>query len=92
MTVLFEKEDAQKKLVVPVSAVGEDSKGNFVFVIISDDGKTGSVQKKHVTIGTLTPEGFIVKLGLDAGTKVATAGLQHLLEGQKVALGHIDER
>ncbi|MCL3782639.1 efflux RND transporter periplasmic adaptor subunit [Prolixibacteraceae bacterium JC049] len=75
-----------EELIVPITAVGEDSKGNFVFIIISTDGKTGTVQKKHFAIKELTNSGFIVKDGLKIGEKVATAGLQTLLDGQKVRL------
>ncbi len=73
-------------LVIPVKAVGEDANGNFVFIIESDDGKTGVVKKQTIEIGTLTASGFKVVSGLVAGDKVATAGLQTLLDGQKVRL------
>lgn len=73
-----------QEIVVPASAVGEDSKGNFVFLI--KEGSTTIVTKQHITIGELTPEGFIVKSGLSSGQKIATAGLQTLLEGQEVKL------
>lgn len=73
-------------LIVPVAAVGEDSEGNFVFLIQSKDGKAGTVTKHHVAIGELTPHGFIIKEGLALGDRVATAGLQTLLDGQKVKL------
>jgi len=83
---LFVEDSARESLIVPVAAVGEDSEGNFVFLIQSEDGKTGTVTKHHFTIGELTPKGFIVKEGLSIGDKVATAGLQTLLDGQKVKL------
>lgn len=73
-------------LIIPVKAVGEDANGNFVFIVSSEDGKTGTVKKKTIEIGTLTSIGFEVKSGLDAGDKIATAGLQTLLDGQKVKL------
>ncbi len=73
-------------LIVPVKAVGEDGSGNYVFVIESNDGKTGIVKKKTIVIGTLTSDGFKVTSGLANGDKIATAGLQTLLDGQKVKL------
>jgi len=73
-------------LVVPVKAVGEDGDGNFVFVIESEDGKTGIAKKQHIEIGELTNEGFKINSGLSAGQKIATAGLQTLLDGQAVKL------
>ncbi|CAM1364730.1 efflux RND transporter periplasmic adaptor subunit [Tenacibaculum xiamenense] len=76
--------DEVKELVVPANAVGEDSKGNFVFLI--NEGDKNTVTKQQVTIGELTSEGFIIKSGLNAGQKIATAGLQTLLEGQEIKL------
>jgi RND family efflux transporter MFP subunit len=74
-----------KTLVVPANAVGEDSDGRFVF-LIEGDADNAKVKKQQVTIGSLTPEGFEIKSGLSAGQKIATAGLQTLLNGQEVKL------
>ena len=82
----FAGEADHETMIVPVAAVGEDSEGNFVFLIESNDGKIGTVTKHHFTIGALTPKGFIIKEGLALGDRVATAGLQTLLDGQKVKL------
>ena len=46
--------------------------------------ETATVRKQVVRIGELTPEGFEVLDGLEAGQKIATAGLQTLLDGQRV--------
>ena len=73
-------------LVVPIKAVGEDGEGNFVFIIESDDGKTGLVKRQQVEIGEITNGGFEIKSGLTQGQFIATAGLQTLLNGQKVRL------
>lgn len=86
ITFNFPKTDNQEILIVPISAVGEDSKGNFVFVIKKGSDNTGVIQKKHFKIGALSPIGFEVMSGLEAGETVATAGLQTLLDGQKVSL------
>ncbi|WP_045475128.1 efflux RND transporter periplasmic adaptor subunit [Winogradskyella sp. PG-2] len=86
--VLFEfvDEDLGKDmLVVPASAVGEDGDGRFVFLIEGEKDKA-TVKRQTVTIGELTPEGFEIKTGLNAGQKIATAGLQTLLDGQDVKL------
>lgn len=72
-------------LVVPTHAVGEDSNGRFVFVV-EDEGDISKVKKQQISIGNLTAEGFEVKSGLTAGQKIATAGLQTLLDGQEVKL------
>jgi RND family efflux transporter MFP subunit len=86
--VLFEfiDEDLEKDiLVVPANAVGEDGNGQFVFLVEGDANKA-TVKKQVITIGNLTPQGFEVKTGLKVGQKIATAGLQTLLDGQEVKL------
>lgn len=74
-----------KALVVPANAVGEDSNGRFVF-LIEGKGDQLQVKKQKVTIGNLTTEGFVIVSGLSAGQKIATAGLQTLLDGQEVKI------
>jgi multidrug efflux system membrane fusion protein len=74
-----------KKLVIPAKSVGEDAKGNFVFLIEESENKM-IVKKQPVTVGNLTSEGFAIKQGLSAGQKIAVAGLQTLLDGQEVKL------
>ncbi|WP_299112686.1 efflux RND transporter periplasmic adaptor subunit [uncultured Winogradskyella sp.] len=86
--VLFEfvdKDLSEKMIVIPASAVGEDANGRFVFLVEGDKDKA-IVKKQLVIIGNLTSNGFEVKSGLNAGQKIATAGLQTLLDGQEVKL------
>ena len=73
-------------ITIPVKAVGEDGEGNFVLLIESTDDEIGTVKKQHVTLGDLNNEGFKVISGITEGQKIATSGLQTLLEGQKVSL------
>jgi len=73
-------------LVVPVKAIGEDGNGNYVFIVETEDDKTGTVKKQTIEVGELTGDGFKIKSGLNGGEKIATAGLQTLLDGQKVRL------
>lgn len=80
-----DEKTTQKELVVPANAVGEDSNGRFVFVI-EGEGDNAKVKKQQVTIGGLTSEGFEITSGLSIGQKIATAGLQTLLDGQEVKL------
>ncbi len=80
-----EHQTGKKQLVVPASAVGEDSNGPFVFIIEGNKEKA-NVKKQKVTIGALTSEGFEVTSGLNVGQKIATAGLQMLLDQQEVKL------
>lgn len=73
-------------LLIPVKSVGENGDGNYVFVIESEDGVTGIAKRQPVVIGELTVDGFKVVSGLSKGQRIATAGLQTLLDGQKVSL------
>lgn len=75
----------KNRLIVPAKAVGEDSNGQFVFLIEGKD-QVGTVKKQPVKIGALTTEGFEILEGLKFGDQIATAGLQTLLDGQEVKL------
>ncbi len=88
VTFNFNQEQAKTDLalVIPVKAVGEDGEGNFVFLIESEDGTIGIAKKHRIEIGELTADGFKIISGLSEGQKIATAGLQTLLDGQKVKL------
>ena len=86
----FKREEGSKGAqdqypIVPAKAIGEDAKGNFVF-LIEESGDMTNVKKHHISVGKLTSEGFEVTEGLSSGQKIAVAGLQTLLDGQKVRL------
>lgn len=87
VTFDFGKNNGNDKtvVVVPTKAVGEDGNGNYVFLIVDDNG-LNHVKKHQVEIGELTSEGFEILNGLQKGQKIATAGLQTLLDGQEVKL------
>lgn len=78
-------ENVTSTLVVPAKAVGEDENGRFVF-LIQEAGTSSTVKKQPVQVGALTADGFVIQEGLSAGQKIATAGLQTLLDGQEVRL------
>jgi RND family efflux transporter MFP subunit len=78
--------DGTEQLMAPIKAVGEDANGNFVYVIESSDGKTGKAVKRSIVIGDMLSGGFVVRRGLNEGERVATAGLQTLMNGQRVRL------
>lgn len=83
---LEDKQDNQNQIIIPVKTVGEDGKGNFVFTVTSQDGKIGIVKKQSITLGKLTNNGFSVAKGLKEGDILVTAGVNSLLDGQKVKL------
>ncbi|MEO1484960.1 MAG: efflux RND transporter periplasmic adaptor subunit [Bacteroidota bacterium] len=85
VTFDFGERKVENTLVVPAYAVGEDSNGRFVF-LVEDKGETTTVKKHPIKVGNLSSEGFEVVSGLSVGQKIATAGLQTLLNGQEVKL------
>ena len=74
-----------RQLVVPPISVGEDGNGRFVFLLKEEDDKT-TAHKQYIKVGQLSSEGFAIREGLSLGDKIATAGLQTLLDGQEVRL------
>jgi membrane fusion protein, multidrug efflux system len=87
VTFVFPNENSNTDIpIIPVKAVGEDGVGNFVFLIESEGEDQAKVIKQYVDLGELTPDGFEVVKGLSNGQKIATAGLQTLLDNQKVRL------
>jgi RND family efflux transporter MFP subunit len=74
--------------IIPVKAVGEDGDGNFVFLVEAGEDDQGTVKKQYIELGELTPDGFEVLSGLNNGQKIATAGLQTLLDQQQVRLSN----
>jgi RND family efflux transporter MFP subunit len=86
VTFNFDGNTSNEVLIVPISAVGEDSDGRFVFLVEPGNENIATIRKQHIQIGELTSEGFEVISGLSLNQKVATAGLQSLLNGQKVRI------
>ena len=80
-----EKHPTSSALSVPITAVGEDTAGHFVFILKKADNHY-LAQKQTIEIGKLMETGFILKSGLGEGELVATAGLSSLLDGMKVKL------
>ena len=79
-------EPSEDPLVVPVKAVGEDAKGQYVFVVEAIDKGLGTVHRRSIRIGQLLADGFVVEEGLADQELVATAGLRSLLDGMTVRL------
>lgn len=82
----FNEDGSKARLYLPPDATGEDSSGNFIFVIVASEDGLGTVKKRKVTLGPLTEQGFQVIDGLKEGELVATSGLQILLDGMAVKL------
>jgi RND family efflux transporter MFP subunit len=73
---------ASTHFLVPVSAVLADAQGTqYVWVV---EPASMTVHKTAVKVGELTEGKIMVLEGLKAGDRIVTAGVQHLVEGQKV--------
>lgn len=86
VTFDFSPAETEKKIYLPVGAVGEDGESNFVYSLEKKQDSIYSVHKKKVVLGPMTANGFEVKEGVSSGEILATSGLQILLEGMEVSL------
>lgn len=69
-------------LVVPVSSIASDAKGNAYAWMIS--AETMQVSKVSVSLGTLSGANVRIIDGLKPGDKIAISGVHYLSEGMKV--------
>jgi RND family efflux transporter MFP subunit len=76
----------QSHIRVPPWAVAEDREGRFVYVVRSDDGEGGTIERRAVTLGELTTEGLEIVEGLQEGDTVVTAGISRIEPQQQVLL------
>jgi multidrug efflux pump subunit AcrA (membrane-fusion protein) len=72
----------ESRVELPLSAIGEDAGGRFVWVV---EGDSPMVRKIAIETGELTGNGLVVT-GVEPGAKVVTAGLSKLFEGRRVRL------
>ncbi len=73
-------------LSVPVSAVGQDQDGTFVYVLKQQHEAVYTTVKTIIQTGNLTNNGYEVLSGVREGDYVATAGLRSLFDGMEVTL------
>lgn len=71
----------QKGVVVPTKAVFTDNADDAYVWVVDDEMR---VQKRRVTLGSMTNEGLTVVEGLSAKETIVTAGVHQLKEGQHV--------
>jgi multidrug efflux system membrane fusion protein len=82
----FTKEESSNILGVPSMAVGEDQNGNYVLKLVKIEDGAFKVVKQKVSIGATHSYGIEIQSGLKKGDLVVTAGLQTLVDGQRVVL------
>lgn len=71
-------------ITVPLEAVGEDQKGNFVYLFQEESGGVGVAKKAYVNVGELLPQGVVITSGLKPNQEIIIAGLRYLADGRKV--------
>jgi RND family efflux transporter MFP subunit len=84
----------QQRIVVPPEAVGSDGTTPFVFVVESSEradstAADGTIARRRIETGALTPEGLVVTNGLSAGDRVVTAGGSSLRSGTPVRISRL---
>ncbi len=78
------KKSRKESISVPASSVGQDIKGNFVFILKNVGQGVGSVHRRSIETYGLTNQGFEIKSGLNTGDLVITAGVSKLTDGMRV--------
>lgn len=78
----------EAKIEIPLSAVREIDGRSYVWVI---DGDTNTVSQDEITIDRHSGDVAVVSEGLAAGTRIAVAGANSLVEGQEVLVMREDQ-
>ncbi len=84
VTFSFARREGTPDYSLPITAVGEDLEGRFVFVVERSEGNLGTVHRRPVRVGKLTSEGVEIVEGVQSGELIVTAGLSYLSEGLEV--------
>ena len=72
------------KLALPISAVGEDREGRFVFMVKSQGEGLGTVHRAPVEVGEILSDGIEILAGVEPGDLVVTAGVSRIYDGLQV--------
>lgn len=82
----FKNLSSKINMMVPIHSVGEDSSGNFVYIVKPQSDGFGIIEKRNVKTGEITDRGFEIKNGIKSGELVVTAGISKLSSGLKVRI------
>ncbi len=80
VTVLLSSVKGETLPLVPQSAVGEDSRGSYVYVL----GEGGIAERRFIKTRSALGQDWIVEEGLRAGETVVVEGIQKVRPGQVV--------
>ena len=84
VTFVFAAEGNGPKYSLPVSAVGEDREGRFVFKLEKTGDGLGVVHRSPVEVGELESNGIAISAGVEPGDLVVTAGVSRIYDGLEV--------
>lgn len=80
VTLAAREENVPSLPIVPQSAVLQDRKGRFVYVL----GENNTVSQRRIETGARVENGWAVTKGLRGGEAVVVQGIQRLSEGARV--------
>ncbi len=78
--------ESAKRLIVPYLSIGEDEKGNFVFVLTPVSDGIFRAERRAIEFQAGSNNGAEILSGVNSGELVATAGVRRLLDGMEVKL------
>lgn len=81
----------KKKIILPISAISQDSTGKEYVYLVSDIKEGVGVAKKvFVNLGKIYTEGAEILEGINSGDSIITSGMTQILDGQEVKI-HLKE-
>ncbi|MEM7136697.1 MAG: efflux RND transporter periplasmic adaptor subunit [Myxococcota bacterium] len=84
VTFSFASATGAPKYALPLSAVGEDREGRFVFKLEDVADGLGTVRRASVEVGQMRSDGIEVRSGVAPGDMVVTAGVSRIYDGLQV--------
>ncbi|MEM9727189.1 MAG: efflux RND transporter periplasmic adaptor subunit [Myxococcota bacterium] len=84
VTFSFASATGAPKYALPLSAVGEDREGRFVFLLDDVSEGLGTVRRAPVEVGEMRSDGIEVREGVSPGDMVVTAGVSRIYDGLQV--------
>ena len=84
--MVFPPAETTGGLVIPLTALGKDENGTFVWVATPQEGGLGTIGRVGVETGAWNADGIEVTTGLTGEERVITAGVSRVYEGQVVRL------
>lgn len=84
VTFSFASAQHGPKYALPISAVGEDRKGRFVYKLEKTSDGLGVVHRSPVEVGEILSDGIAIGSGVDPGDLVVTAGVSRIYDGLEV--------